>query len=205
MKFHSDLTRIVPHRKGKRRGSYMECRSTTNLLKYTTMKTPKFPITTILLFTMLVTTLSCKDDICSDTVCLNGGTCNEGTCECAEGYSGSDCATLWKTKAIGDYTVTSISCSPTYTGSATVSSDPSDDLNLLLDIAISNADSEEDALYQFKLTMTGETTFTVPTQNPCLNLENCSDFSGSGQIDADGNITMSTPVNDYDCVWTLNK
>lgn len=118
------------------------------------MKNAKLPIVMIALFTMFMVTQSCKDDICSDTVCLHGGTCNDGTCECAEGYSGSDCSILWSSKAIGNYTLTSLSCSTTYTGSGTVSSDPSDDLNLLLDIAISNADSEEDILYQFKLTTT---------------------------------------------------
>lgn len=40
---------------------------------------------------------------CKNVICLNGGACDDGQCNCAVGYEGTNCATRWSDKFIGNY------------------------------------------------------------------------------------------------------
>lgn len=45
-------------------------------------------------------------------MCQNGGACTDNKCVCPEGYSGNACQNAWSTPAIGTYTCTQGTCTP---------------------------------------------------------------------------------------------
>jgi len=60
----------------------------------------------ILACLFLLLALGCKQDKCKKVTCENDGVCSDGVCTCAEGYEGSDCSTLSRSRFLGDYQCT---------------------------------------------------------------------------------------------------
>lgn len=50
-----------------------------------------------------VTYTSCTHDSCKNLICRNGGTCADEACRCPDGYEGTQCEILSRTKFLGTY------------------------------------------------------------------------------------------------------
>ncbi|HYV90437.1 MAG TPA: hypothetical protein VE978_01585 [Chitinophagales bacterium] len=144
---------------------------------------------------------ACTSDPCKDVNCGANGNCVDGTCICDVGYEGTGCTTLSRDKFVSVWNSINNSCiGGQSTGQLTVTAG-----STALDMNLSNFGHlicGAGAII-VSATITGETTFEIPTQVVCGTT-----YSGSGSLNGnqlDISYTFSDPyVGNGSCTDTYN-
>lgn len=60
----------------------------------------------LLIISVMILAVSCKDDPCESVVCQNDGTCVDGVCDCLPGFEGEFCELITRQKITGNFVMT---------------------------------------------------------------------------------------------------
>jgi len=130
---------------------------------------------------------SCNTDECKDVVCLNGGACVAGACVCDAGYDGTDCDHQIREDYLRVGATATENCvgfdPPDYTVDI-VEGTGNDEFRIknLGNYACAIGD------YYVVCTVSTSTDFTISNQTVCSG---GLTFTGSGDIDSNGNVTVN--------------
>lgn len=152
----------------------------------------KFKLYSLLAAVAVATTMffaSCSEDKCKNVTCQNAGTCIDGACECASGYEGTNCETLWRTKFLYTWTMSGTdsdpgACQGVYSNIPVVISTPVGSTNnkqLKLDI---------NGLFNLNATLVSDKKFVIESL-----VSGAYTYSGEGTIN--GNTLSLTLFNDF--------
>lgn len=123
---------------------------------------------------------------CDNVICLNGGTCTDGICYCPQGFEGTQCATRWSDKFVGNYIVDD-ACDTSAAGfyEAVINPDAAYAYKLrLFQVGLFCPGKIIEAIINPE-----KTSFNIPSQNTCGNVY----ISGNGNLNGNFiNIYLAT-------------